>query len=282
MSIFRRLGLAVVAVAALVVWFASGAMAVVIYHFVPLDFRIITVANLTNAFAQSVSVCALALFAADGVRWERRVQVVLLTGVLAVAFMSHTSTFPILFSSAFLTAVLFRWRGGAPFQSPALAIAVAAMAALVLSVVLYYGHFGGTYRAELARIGTETASAAPDGGRGIAARFASVPEYLRMYLGIPALALAAVGGWALARRPGRDRLVLSTAAWVLSCVLFLALGILTPVDMRYYLASIPVVAVAGGTGASILWSRRGPFRLAAAVLIAGVVWIGGTTIFRTF
>ena len=71
--------------------------------------------------------------------------------------------------------------------------------------VVYYAHFMETYRTEFARIGGETAAAAPDaGGRGIVERLASVPRYLQLYFGAPVLALAAWGGAWLWRR-GRTR-----------------------------------------------------------------------------
>ncbi len=45
----------------------AGAMAVALYHLIPLDFAVVvTTGNLTNAFAQSVAVAALALMAARG------------------------------------------------------------------------------------------------------------------------------------------------------------------------------------------------------------------------
>ena len=63
---------------------------------------------------------------------------------------------------------------------------LAAIAAVVIAVVVYYAHFLDTYRTELARIGGETAAAAPDaGGRGIGDRLASVPRYLQLVLRRP-------------------------------------------------------------------------------------------------
>jgi hypothetical protein len=60
----------------------------------------------------------------------------------------------------------------------------------------------------------------------------------------------------------------------MSCGVFLAIGILTPVDMRYYLAAIPVVAFAAAMGASIAWAAGGAQRIAAAVLLAWTVVVG--------
>ncbi len=260
----------------------TGAVAVAAYHLVPLDLRIMTVGNLTNAFAQSLSVVALVLFGSAWVRWENRTSVLCLGLVLAAAFMSHTSTFAILGFTAVLVAVLFAWPGGSALRSPAAAVITAAIVALLVSIAVYYGHFGEVYRTELARIGTETATAAPDaGGRGIIARAASVPGYLHAYLGAPALLLAAAGAWHLLRRQARDRLTLAVAGWALSCAVFLMVGVLTPVDMRYYLASIPAVALVAAVGASTLWSGGRAPRVVSVVLLAWMTGVGIVTWWTT-
>ena len=59
------------------------------------------------------------------------------------------------------------------------------------------------------------------------------------------------------------------------------IGIVTPVDMRYYLAAIPACAAAAGLGAAWAWdsglpnpSRRRLLRLGAIVGLAATVAIG--------
>jgi hypothetical protein len=253
----------------------AAAIAVALYHFIPLDFRIVTTGNLTNAFAQSLSVVALAMLTAPQVRLQGWIATGVLTVVLAAAFMSHTSTFPLLFAASVLTAGLFAWRGGRELRSTAGAVVVATAVALVLSVIIYYSHFGDTYRSEFARIGSETATAAPDaGGRGISQRLGIVPYYVEQYFGVAVLLLAAIGARQMWTAGRRDRLTLATAGWALSCLLFLGLGILTPVDMRYYLASIPAIAIMAAYGASSLWSRGGPARGVAVALLGWSIWAG--------
>ena len=85
-------------------------------------------------------------------------------------------------------------------------------------------------------------------------RLASVPRYVRLYFGIPIILLAVAGGWRLYVRGARDRATLATLGWTAACMIFLVIGIVTPVDMRHYLAAIPAFAVAGGAGASWLWT----------------------------
>lgn len=249
-----------------------GALAVALYHLIPLGFGVMVTGNLTNAFAQSISVAALALMAGATVRLEHRAAIAGLAALLAAAFLSHTSTFAIGSVAACVVAVLF-WRlGGPALRSPAAAVLLAATAAVVIAVVVYYAHFLDTYRTELARIGGETAAAAPDaGGRGIAARLFAVPRYLQIYFGAPALVLAVWGAALLWRSRARDRTTLAATGWLATCGLFLVLGILTPVDMRYYLAAIPALGLFAAAGGGMAWATGGASRVMALALLAGTV-----------
>ena len=134
-----------------------------------------------------------------------------------------------------------------------------------------------TYRAEFARIGHETATAAADaGGRTIGDRLRLVPYSIGLYIGASILVLALFGVVALTKRPSTDRLAIVLTGWTASCLLFLVIGILTPVDMRYYLASVPALAIAAGYGAAWAWKEAAPahrtvWRVAAAAFIAATI-----------
>jgi hypothetical protein len=253
----------------------AAVCAVVFYHLVPLDYRIVTVGNLTNAFAQSMATLALALIV--GLARDRRASRLcgLLTLTLAAAFLSHTGTFAIAAAATAAIAGLFLWRGDARVRASGVAIALALAIAVVAAIVLYYAHFMETYRTEWARISVETATAAPDaGGRGIGARLAAVPRNLHIYLGTPVLILAAIGAAAARQRDGANALWLSVAGWLVACAGFLVLGILTPVDMRHYLAAIPGLAIAAGAGAAAWWYAGGRRRLIAAALVMWIIAMG--------
>ena len=84
---------------------------------------------------------------------------------------------------------------------------------------------------------------------------------------LPALVLALWGGRALWQRTALDRVALTVGGWAAACVSFLLIGILTPVDMRYYLAAIPAVALAAAFGASVGWARGGGARAAVVALL---------------
>jgi hypothetical protein len=251
----------------------AAAMSVAIYQLIPLDFIVFTTGNLTNAFAQSVAVGALALMAsASGMTGTA-----LLALVLTIAYLSHTSTLALLFVATLVTAVLFWWRGGPSLRSPGSAVALATALAATIAVVAYYAHFMDTYRAEFGRIGHETATAAVDaGGRTIGERLRGVPYSLGISIGGPVLLFAFLGAVELALKRAADRLTLTLAGWLLSCAAFLAIGVLTPVDMRYYLAAIPAIAIAAGYGAAWAWSEGWPlhrtlWRAAAAVFLGGTI-----------
>lgn len=252
----------------------TAAFAVALYLLLPLDVMIAAGGTLTSAFAQTVAVFGLILMAAPWVRLERLAAVALLALTLLAAFLSHTSTFALLAATTLAVAAVFAWRGGAAMRSPAAAVALAGAIAVVLAVALYYAHFLDTYRTEFTRISGETATAAADaGGRSIADRAHAVPSYMREYFGIPALALAALGAYELRRQAG-NRLTLAILGLTLACLLFLAIGVLTPVDMRYYLAALPAVALAAAAGASSGWDTGGLRRAAIVFLLAWTAWNG--------
>ncbi|HEX6465335.1 MAG TPA: hypothetical protein VFZ98_12810, partial [Vicinamibacterales bacterium] len=101
----------------------AGAMAVAIYHLVPLNFGVLTIGKLTNAFAQSVAIGALAIMASPALSTRTATMTGILTAVLAVAYVSHTGTVAILFVAGMLTAALFAIRGGRRLRSAAWAVA---------------------------------------------------------------------------------------------------------------------------------------------------------------
>lgn len=279
MTLLRAIVVVADAVAAGIVCFAltragggllAAGIALAIYHLVPLDFQIITVGNLTNAFAQAVAAMAFAVLLAPVT--SRRWWAVLLLITLVVAFLSHTSTFAIGACCGCLVAALFVLRGTPELRRAGMAAGAAVLGACVAAVVIYYGHFTDTYRAEWARIGAETASAAPDaGGRSIAARASAVPRYVASYWGIPITVLSIWGFATLRAAPPAVRL--TVLGWAAGCVMFLVLGVLTPVDMRHYLAVIPALSVAAGMAAASGWRSGGAARIAAAALVVWAGWI---------
>src|SRR5262249_38535326 len=119
----------------------AGAVAVAAYHLMPLDFGVLTTGNPANAVAPAVAIGGAAVMAAPALSTHVARLTLVLTVVLAVAFMSHTGTVAILFVAGACTSVLFFVRGGRALRSAAWAIAIASAVAAVISVVVYYGWF---------------------------------------------------------------------------------------------------------------------------------------------
>ena len=289
MALLRIMAVAFDAAAAALLYFAvvrswgdrlAGAIAVALYHLVPLDFGIMRVGNLTNAFAQAVAVYSLVLVASPALRLERPVVVASLSAVMAAAFLSHTSTFALLLPAAAFISLLFVWKGGPALRSPATAVALAAVVAALVAVAVYYRHFGEVYAEQWTRISGETAANTPDaGGRTAMDRLLDAPRQFRILIGVPILTLAAAGTYHLFARAARDRLTLSLLGWSMSCALFFAIGIGTPIDMRYYLAAIPAFAITAAAGASWMWTQGGTTR---AVVVAVLFWAALTGIGGVF
>jgi hypothetical protein len=72
-------------------------------------------------------------------------------------------------------------------------------------------------------------------------------------------------------------LTLATSGWLLACAAFLVLGIVTPVDMRYYLAAIPAMAVTAAAGASYWWKSGANARIVTVILLGWMMWNGIAT-----
>jgi hypothetical protein len=263
----------------------AAAVAVALYHLMPLSFGVLATGNMTNSFAQSAAVVSLVLMgwpwdSSEGAPLDRRARATVtaaLSAVMLVAFLSHTGTLATLFVAALFIALLFVVRGGPALRRAGVLVAVATVAAGVVAVAVYYSHFIATYRAEFARIGHETATAARDaGGRTIGDRLRLIPYSLDIYIGAPVLLFAFFGATEMALRRAGDRLALALGGWMLACLAFLVLGVLTPVDMRYYLAALPAVAIAAGYGAAWAWSEGWPahqrlWRVTAALFLAAAI-----------
>jgi hypothetical protein len=251
----------------------AGAMAAGIFHLVPLNAAVQATGNLSNAFGQSLFLVTLALVALGVVRRDATRGVLGAVAVALAASLSHTSTFAILIPVLLAIAIVSRWRGSGPSRASAAAIALVAVVAAALAVLVYYGHFPETYRDQFARISGELGRPAAEsdpGGRSVAGRLALVPHNVRTYFGFPVTLLAATGAGWFWRRQQRDRLALTLAGWAAGCGAFLVLGVLTPVDMRHYLAFFPAMAILAGVGAAWLW-RAGP--AARAGSIALLAWV---------
>jgi hypothetical protein len=208
----------------------AGVMAVVLYQLLPLSFGIQGNANLTHAFGQSVALLAMAA-ATVWLFDERRVRQVAGVALLAgVAFLSHIAVFVVLLGTLLVLAVL-HWWAGPPLRRRAAPLCLAAVLAVILAGVLYYGrwdHFGDAY---LSARGARNAIAGTAGvvpAPSLPVRALTAVTSLTTGLGWAISGLAVLGVWRVSSEGRQDRLVLALAAWGIALAVFLAFGVIAP------------------------------------------------------
>jgi hypothetical protein len=275
-----------------------GVLAVALVHVAPLPYGTIGNANLTFAFGQSVAMATLAAAAA----WRLEARDIAATAGLcllaAAAFLSHVGIFPVLLLALIVLAASYRWLGRPPLRAVARNIALATVAAVVLSVVVYYGRFGEAYQS-LDRVVTRAVAVLGPGAATTTAASAAlepadapppphVPSRARRAVdgvargvravGWPLALLAALGAWFTWRAGFRDRMGLALVATAAAYLALLAFAVLAPVEPRFLryndefidrlsYASMPLAVLLGARGASVAWSSGTLARLAAAVLL---------------
>lgn len=247
---------------------------VVWYHIVPATAWIMTWGNLTNAFGQALFVTSLVAVVAVPVEWTRPRTVALLAVLASAAFLAHPSTCAILATLLVVTAVLYRWRGGQDLQAATRGVWVAALVAAAVAFVLYYAWFPAVYLTEISRVASATATRAAEPGSSLETRLASIPILANSYFGWPAIVAAAVGIWRLWQGTEPLRLTLLLLGWAGACFIFLGVGLLSPVEMRYHFAAFPAVALAAAYGWIWAWRSRLPLRVFAMLVLVAATWVG--------
>jgi hypothetical protein len=251
----------------------AGIACVVWYHAMPMTAWIMTWGALTNAFAQTLFVASLALVVALPVESTRRSTVALLTIFVSAALLTHPSTCAILVAVLAAASALYAWHGG-KLGPAATGVVLAAASATAIAVVLYYGWFPSVYVSELGRAASASVSTASAPAESLGARLAKAARLGETYFGWPAVAVAAIGAWRLSQNSLSPRLTLLLVGWASICLVFLAVGIVTPIEMRYHFAAFPALAIAAAFGCSWAWRSGAMVRLAMSALVVAGVWDG--------
>ncbi|HUR19450.1 MAG TPA: hypothetical protein VMZ90_01495 [Vicinamibacterales bacterium] len=268
----------------------AAATAATFYGLVPRTFEIVGNANLTNAFAQSAALAALAaatLLPLTKGQWKAWM---VLMSLCALALLSHISTLTLLSGIFTALVVLYRWFGRPTVRREAWMIATAFIVAGVLSVVLYYSHFGDAFRSAARVRATAGAVTTPTTALPTPAstitRLADVALLGVQATGWPLLLLAVPGAVAWVRRGWRDRLGMAIAALVITFFVFATGVAVMPVQQGFYryalefvtrvtLATYPAIVILAALGAVWGWRRGGPVRIVAALLAVAVIVTAG-------
>ncbi len=277
----------------------EGAVAAALYALVPMAFWYTGNANLTNVFGQTTAGMAIVAATTLSLQPGRRLDVALLAAIIALAFLSHVSTFAILALTLIALAGSYWLLGGPALRAPARRILIATGVAVVVSVAAYYGHFGDVYTRAL-RVRAQTAAVATPETGGASAPRQTVPSLpartvealsiARQAVGWPVLLLAAVGAWRFGAAGTRDRLACAIIAWGTAFAVFLAVGLMR-VDAQYQrysfefvgrvaFATYPAAAILAAYGAVWAWRAGSIARLASGSLLLATIalavrgWIG--------
>ncbi|HKW02497.1 MAG TPA: hypothetical protein VJN96_21915 [Vicinamibacterales bacterium] len=248
---------------------------VVAYHLLPLGFGVIVTANLTNVFAQSLATVTLVvagLAVADlAAGWAVTVAI---GAIAAAAFLSHTSTFAVLGTQLVVAGGALAIARDRAWRPSGRMLVIAAVGALVFSIAVYYAYFMDVYREAFGRIASETGHAtAAAGGRTPLTRLVELPQGLNVTFGVAGIAMALVGAATLWTRPNASPVRKLIGMWLLVCLFFMVVGIVTPVDLRHLLAALPVIGILIGIGFAAGW-RSGPAGRALGVAAAAwMLWI---------
>jgi hypothetical protein len=274
----------------------AGALAVALFTAVPIGFWVIGNANLTNAFGQSIALLTVAVIVVWSQGALRAWHVLAWTLLASLALLSHVSTFATLLVTLSALAALFWTVGGLALRAPARALLIATVAAVVMAIGTYYGHFGDVYLKALRVRGggapiaaqaqappdeTPPAGFAAEGSAhrtGLGVRTASSLHLVTESLGWPILLMAGAGVWRVSRQRSRDPLVLALCAWGVAFVVFLGVGLMPvePQFERYSLefvsrvayAACPAAAILAGSGAAWGWRSGWALRAVSVVLLA--------------
>jgi hypothetical protein len=194
----------------------------------------------------------------------------LLTIVAAAALLTHPSTCAILMVVLAITSALYAWHGGT-LSSAAVGVSLAAASAAIIAVVLYYAWFPSVYISELGRAASASATMVSSPGTSVGARVARAMSLGEMYFGWPAVTAAGIGAWVLFRNNPSPRLTRLLLGWAGTCLVFLAVGLVTPIEMRYHFAAFPVLAISAAFACSWAWRSRMVIGLAmSALVVAGI------------
>jgi len=279
---------------------AAAALSVILFHVTPLPYIVVGNANLTFAFGQAVALCTVAAATSWPLgRFVSAGLVVLLAASLA--FLSHIATFSSLGVMLVGVAMAFLLSRVASLKNAGLVLFAATIAASVLSVVLYYGHFAEVYstldrvtgRATISsNAGAGTAAAAVDSGQAPAPAGPDLVERTRRALelgaraaGWPIVILAAAGLWQVGKDGWRRRLALAVVAWLASYALFLAFSVSAPVEPRFQryadefvdrinYATLPALVLLAAAAATSAWQRGWLMRVVAMGLCIAALFEG--------
>jgi hypothetical protein len=251
--------------------FRAGAIAAVLYPLVPMNVLSFSAGNFTNIFAVSMLATAFsALLLTHGGGSRRAIVAFLLT-----TFLALTAHFGMLIEGIVLWPVWLLLLGLAPAPSSGdrggLRLLSLAAAAAFLAAGLYYLGYLELFTSQFRRAAEGNAGPAAGDTLLIAAE----------QLGWVLLATAILGSLAFVRRPLAGALAAAVSGWLLVTAFFLGADLVTPLEIRYWLQALPLLAFLAGAYLSRAWDRGVVGKTAATAAFLYMAATGLWTLYRT-
>lgn len=211
---------------ALVVGNASAGLAagsVTLWTFAPVNIRTMGFGNLNNVFAQAIFLLFLAGAATPG---RGKAKGLALAFLAALSATAHLSSFIVLVTLLLLTLAISSDRRGAAFKPLLLGVAAAA---------LYFASFLPMIVAQLPRLLGERG-----GSAGVFDPW-RLPNQVVAGVGWPMIALVVLSVFVRSVRP----IVPLARSQALTGILLAVVALVSPIEVRYLLAVVPLLAIVG-------------------------------------
>jgi hypothetical protein len=250
--------------------FRAGLLAAVLYQLVPMNALSLSAGNLTNVFAVSMLTLAATLIVVSAATGNRRA----IVGSALATFVALTAHFGMLLEGVVLYPfwlVLF-WIAPTPVRDERRRLSFA-LAVAFLAAGLYYLGYLDLVTSQWGRVVSGTGTEAGSGSGA-----AEVLTVAGEQLGYVFLATAFLGSLSFLRRPLNGPLSVAAFGWLLVTVLFFALDIATPLEIRYWLQALPILALCSGSYLSRALERGWRGRTAAFAALVYVGFVGLRTL----
>jgi hypothetical protein len=251
--------------------FRAGALAAALYPLVPMNVLSFSAGNFTNLFALSMLALAFTALLVSYAGSSRRA-----IGVLGLAtFLALTAHSGMLIEGIALWPL---WLLLLRLTPPPVdgdrgvfwALALSVGAAFLAAGIYYLGYFD-LFTSQFRR------AAEGNGGPSAGGTLLLAAEQLGWVL----LATALLGSLPFARRTLAGPFPAAVTGWLLVTALFLGADLLTPVEIRYWLQALPLLALLSGAYLSRAWDRGVLGKAAAAAAFLYMSAVGLQTLYQT-
>jgi hypothetical protein len=248
--------------------FRAGGFAAVLYHLVPMNVLSFSAGNFTNLFAVSMLAASFALVSVSASSGSVRAAV----GAGVTAFFALTAHFGMLLEGIVLWPLwlVLVFLGPAPVLDRRRLLAAAVGASFLFAGIYYLGYLD-LVTSQWGRAMSSESGSAAGATIGLAVE----------QLGAVFLVTALLGSVTFLRKPFQHALAETATGWFLATVFFFGLERLTPIEIRYWLQALPLLALFSGVYLSRAASRGVLGKAAALGAMTYIAFVGLETLYQS-